>query len=214
MTMKPWPTILIILLVALVAAGCGSATSAPVAAPAPAEAPGDAPAGSSVAAPASAPAAAPATTLDTTYESALPLRNQLLLGTLELEESDFPITTQQAPALLTLWQGIRASMNSGAAAPAETDALLRQIQASLTPDQINAIREMRLTQVQLQEWARNAGVSTGTGELGATGQGQGGGQGLSPEARATRQAERGGVGEGGGLSRALLDAVIELMESK
>ncbi len=201
--MKSWPTILIVLLVAFAAAGCGSAPSVPPAAPA---------AGSPASTPVPASVPASAATLDTTYEGALPLRNQLLLGTLNLEESNVPITAEQAATLLPLWQGIRGAMDSGAAAPAETDALLRQIEAVLTPDQIKTIAEMQLTQVQLQEWARNAGVSTGTGEL--AGAGQGGGQGLSPEARATRQAERGGTGEGGGLSRALVEAVIELMESK
>ena len=53
----------------------------------------------------------------------------------------------------------------------------------------------------------------GAGGMG-TGQG-GGGRDLSPEERATRQAERGGTGaKQGGISTALLESVISLLESK
>ena len=108
-------------------------------------------------------------------------------------------------------------MNSGAAAQAETDALLKQIEAGLSAEQRTAIRGWKLTQVDLQEWARSRGITTASGNAAGSGMGSGepgGGQALSAEARATRQAERGGSAEGGGLSRALVDAVINLLESK
>ena len=96
---------------------------------------------------------------------------------------------------MPLWQGIRGTMNSGAAAQAETDALLRQIESSLTAEQLAAIRGWKLTQADLQEWARSQGIAVGTGNTaasGGAGTGQpGSGQTLSAEARATRQAERG-----------------------
>ena len=82
----------------------------------------------------------------------------------------------------------------------------------LTADQIAAIGELKLTQPALQEWAKSQGLSVGTGEGAATGGGSG--QSLSPEARATRQAERGGTGSTGGMAAALVDAVIKLLESK
>ena len=109
-------------------------------------------------------------------------------------------------------------MNSGAAAQAETDALLKQIEFSLTAEQLTAIRGWKLTQADLQEWARSQGIAVGTGNAAASGgmgSGEpGGGQALSAEARATRQAERGGSAESSGLSKALVDAVINLLESK
>jgi len=152
--------------------------------------------------------------LDTSYDKALPVRNQLLLGTLQLEETAQPLTTEQAATLLPLWQGIRGTMNSGASAQAETDALLRQIEAGLSQEQLAAIRDMRLTQTELQDWARSQGIALGS-ESGGMGSGEpGSGQNLSPEERATRQAARGGTGETGGLSRALVDAVIALLEAK
>jgi hypothetical protein len=114
--------------------------------------------------------------------------------------------------LFPLWQGIRATMNSGAASEAETNALLAQIEAVLTAEQVAAIGELKLTQTSLQEWAKSQGLSVGTGEGAASGAGSG--QSLSPEARATRQAERGGAGASGGMAAALVDAVIKLLGSK
>lgn len=158
-----------------------------------------------------------ATSLDSSYEGALPLRNQLLLGTLRLDESNQPLSPAQAASLLPLWQGLRGTMNSGAAAQAETDALLRQIESNLTAEQLATIRGWKLTQTDLQAWASSQGLAVGTGNGAGGGSGSdmpGSGQSLSPEARATRQAERGGAGESGGLSRGLIDAVIALLESK
>ena len=209
---KLWMTLGITVLTVFVLAGCGGAAGAP--APAPTQAAEAAPAAAAAPAVAAAPASGSTTALDTTYEGALSQRNQLLLGTLMLEESDWPVAAEQARTLLPLWQGIRGTMRSGAAAQAEIDALLKQIEAAMTADQIAAIREMKLTQAELQAWAKSQGLSVGTGEGAGAGAGQGGGQALSAEARATRQAERGGTGEGGGLSQALVDAVIAYVEAK
>jgi hypothetical protein len=142
----------------------------------------------------------------------LPQRNQLLLGILRLEDGADALTKDQAAKLLPLWQGIRATMKSGAASEAETTALLAQIEGALTADQLSAIGEMKLTQANLQEWAKSRGLSVGTGEGAAMGGGSG--QSLSPEARATRQAERGATGASSGTAAALVDAVIELCESR
>jgi len=204
---KLWMTLGITALAVFVLAGCGNSASAPASAPTQA-------AEAAPPAPVVAPTSGSTTALDTTYEGALSQRNQLLLGTLMLEESEWVVDAEQARTLLPLWQGIRGTMRSGASAQAEIDALLRQIEAAMTADQIAAIRKMKLTQAELQAWAKSQGLSVGTGEGAGAGAGQGGGQALSAEARATRQAERGGTGEGGGLSQALVDAVIAYVEAK
>ena len=196
--MKRMTTLGFLALLALILAACGGTSTAPAAA--------------SASAGAAPVATASASRLATSYEGALPQRNQLLLGTLRLEDGNSAVTKEQAGKLLPLWQGVRATMNSGAASEAETNVLLAQIEAVLTVDQITAIGELQLTQIKLQEWAKSQGLSVGTGE-GAT-MGGGSGQSLSPEARATRQAERGGVGTSGGMAAALVDAVIKLLESK
>lgn len=204
--MKQTITLGLLALLVLIAAACGGSPVAPAAAEAAAEP-------AAVQAAAVVPAAAPASRLDTGYEGALPQRNQLLLGTLRLEDSAAAaVTGEQAAKLLPLWQGIRATTSTGTASEAETNALLAQIEAALTDDQLTAIAAMQLTQTDLQEWGKSQGLSVGTGEGAAMGAGSG--QSLSPEARATRRAERGGTGTSGGMSTALLDAVIELLEAK
>ena len=153
-------------------------------------------------------------TLDVSYEGALALRNQLALGTLLLEEVDRPVTAEQVDELLLLWQALRGTMDSGASAQAEVDALLAQIESAMSDEQLAAIVSMQLTQADLQSWAQSQGLSTGEGLGPGGGSGQpGSGQSLSPEERATRQAERGGSG-GSGTSRALIDAVIDLLETR
>lgn len=163
------------------------------------------------------------TSLDTSYENALALRNQLLLGTLNLEDRPQAVSAEQAADLLPLWQGLRGTINSGASAQAEVDALLKQIERTMSAEQLAAIRGMKLTQTHLQAWAQGQGLTGGGGDStslagagGGMGTGQGGGGGnLSPEERATRQAERGGTGENrGGLSAVLIESVISLLESK
>lgn len=203
--MKRMLTLGLLALLALTMTACGGAPAVPAASGAAPEAAAE-PTASAVVAPAAA------SRLDISYEGALPQRNQLLLGTLRLEDGANAVTAEQAAELLPLWQGVRATLNSGAASEAETNALLAQIEAVLTPEQISAVGEMKLTQAKLQEWAKSQGLSVGTGESAAMGGGSG--QSLSPEARATRQAERGGTGPTGGMAAALVEAVIKLVESK
>ena len=150
--------------------------------------------------------------LDTSYENALSARNQLSLGTLELAGTDHAVSTEQAQLLLPLWQALLASQKSGVAAQEETSALLEQIEASLTPDQLAAISAMQLTQASMQSWASSNGIPlvAGSGSSGQPRQGQG----LSAQERATRQAQEGvTASNGGGASTALLTAVITYLES-
>ena len=192
--MKPIVWMTLIGLLALALTGCGSASQA--VAP-------------------EAPDTDAATTLDTSYENALALRNQLALGTLQLEDTSWPVTGEQADGLLLLWQALRGTTGSGAAAPEEVDALLDQIEGAMTAEQVAAIGAMRLTQADLQVWAQGQGLATGTGTVMGSGQ-PGGGQSLSPEERATRQAEREAAGgaAGGGTRQAVIDAVLGLLESR
>jgi len=193
--MKPRITITIILALAtLLLAACGGGES-----PAPASLDAD-----------------ESSTLDTSYDNALAVRNQLALGTLNLEDTPQAVTADQAATLIPLWQALRGTMNSGAAAQAEVDALLKQIEGAMSAEQLSTIRAMKLTQGDLRAWAQSQGLSAGTGSGSGVGSGQpSSGQGLSPEERATRQAEREAQGSNsGGLSKALIDAVITLLESK
>jgi len=149
--------------------------------------------------------------LDTSYEGALAVRNQLSLGTLELDGTPNAITPEQAEILLPLWQALLSTQKSGTAAQAEVSALLEQIESSLQSEQLVAIRGMQLTQSDMQAWAAASGVTLGSGG-GVPGQGQG----LSPEERATRQAQEGRTPNssagGGGAATSLLSAVIDYLD--
>ena len=148
--------------------------------------------------------------LPTDYEGALPVRNQLALGTLELSQTELEVTPEQAQVLLPVWQALRSLQQIGSAAEAETSALLAQIEAAVMPEQLQAIADMQLTFTGMQDWASANGIQMGTGG-GEPGQGQG----MSPEARATKQAEQGVTSDSGSkLSSALMDAVIVLMEAR
>lgn len=125
--------------------------------------------------------------LDTSYDDALNVSNQLVLGTIQLEETEQAVTPEQAAVLLPLWQALQGG---GVTAQAEVNALLRQIEGTMTPEQLEAIAAMRLTREDLQAWMQSQGLGMGGGP------GQAGSdQGLSPDERATRQAEFGN-GEG------------------
>ena len=121
--------------------------------------------------------------LDTSYPDALDARNQLMLGTIQLEGTGDAVTTEQAKALLPLWQALRG----GVTARQEVAAVLKQIEGTMTSGQLEAIAAMQLSQEDLRTWMQEQGPGVEGGFPGA-----GGGREISPELRATRQAEFGG----------------------
>ncbi len=146
------------------------------------------------------------TALDTSYPDALPVQQQLALGTLQFEGTARAVSAEQAARLLPLWQGLRGVLSSQNPAQAEIDALSKQIESGLTADQLAAIRDMQLTQTALFEWARSNGVSLGGGQRFGPGGGEGGGFAdlratiqaggeIPPELQATLEARR---AQGGG----------------
>ena len=160
-------------------------------------------------------AAAGSAVLTDSYDDALTIKNQLLLGTLRLEDTDQSITSEQAKALLPLWQGYAALTASGTAATEEIESVQNQIVEAMTGEQVAAIVDMRLTNAILQEFYVEAGLTeVKTPEPGVTPQSM---SDLSKEDRqATRVASGEEVGTGGGSGKgtALVSMVIELLESK
>jgi hypothetical protein len=158
-------------------------------------------------------APAPRAALADDYPDALPVRNQLALGIMELDETDLPVTPEQAVELLPLWQVMRSSTKTGTEPSAEVEALLEQMQETLTAEQLGAIREMRLTQTSLQVWVQEQGLTLGSGSgEGTPGSGQG--KNMTEAERAARQAEEGRTGSNssGGASTVILEAVISYLE--
>ena len=142
--------------------------------------------------------------LSETYTDALPIRTQLIVGTIKLEGSDQQVTAEQARQLLPLWQGSRALQRTGTGAQEEVAAVLNQIEDVMTPEQINAITDMRLTRTTLQETARSLGLVVGTDDIG-TGPGANGQRGTG-----TGQPLRSGPN----TSEMLLDELLAILESR
>jgi hypothetical protein len=121
------------------------------------------------------------------YPNALPVLSQLAIGTLKLKDTAHPIDKAEAQKLLPLWKVLRTLSTSNSAAVEEINAAIRQIERTMTPEQIKAIADMRLTQ---QDMAAVFGTAFG-----------GGSRTLTPEQQATRQAARqsgqGAFGPGG-----------------
>ena len=163
-------------------------------------------------------APAPVAELNEDYEDALTVKNQLILGTIRLEGTDQAISAEQAAELIPYWQVYRSLTESGTAATEETDAVQNQIIELMHPEQIAAIAALQLTNVDLQDFYVEIGVKEErdpslTPEADATGVPM---RDLSPEAKATAQAERGVVPQNAGSGRGvtMLDEILALLESK
>jgi hypothetical protein len=176
-----------------------------------------------------------------TTQRELPDSTQLILGTFKLEQTDRKIDQGQAAALLPLWKAYRALLESDSAAQEELDAVIRQIQENMTPEQLEVLentennpeasfallQELGVMPESVQQAeGSNGDQSPGGGFRGGGlpgGAGMGGGQGpgvapggdLSPEQRETLQAERGGTaGPGNRFGAMLIDPLIELLEER
>jgi hypothetical protein len=127
--------------------------------------------------------------LDTSYEGALSVSNQLMLGTLLLEETEHAVTPEQATALLPLWQALQGG---GVTIQAEIDAVLKQIEGQMTQEQLEAISRLQLTQEDMRAWMEEQGM--GGPRDGEGGPGPGGD--MSDE---DREAVRATMEAGGGF---------------
>jgi hypothetical protein len=77
--------------------------------------------------------------------------SQLIAGTLLLEETGLAVSAEQAPELHLLWMAFRSLNSSETAAQAEIEAVLTQIEDTMTADQLEAIAGMQLTSDGLSE---------------------------------------------------------------
>ena len=105
------------------------------------------------------------------FSTELPLASKLVMGTFKLTGANLTITPKEANDLLPLWQVYHELSTSDTAAPEEIDALVAQIQETMTPGQIQAINGMNLTQRDVFTFMREQGISFGNGTGTRTGQG-------------------------------------------
>ena len=76
----------------------------------------------------------------------LPEITKLVIGTLNLKETENAVTPEQAQELLPLWQVYLSLLSSDTAAQEEIDALVEQIGETMTAEQTQAIESMQLSQ--------------------------------------------------------------------
>ena len=112
----------------------------------------------------------------------LPKEMKLMLGTVKLDETDYAVDADQASQLLPLWKALRSLGESDTAAQAEIDAVISQIEDTMTSEQMKAIEAMNLTMQDFASVAQTLGIDTGFGN-GSFGD-------ANPEMRATAQAMR------------------------
>ncbi len=210
-----------LLLLPLLLAACGSTPAAvPEAAdsPPPVVAAAEDPQPSAAAVENSTPTPFAVAALNTEYADATSLRNQLAYGTLRLEGTDLEVTAVQAQSLLPLWQAIVALSGIETTAEEELTAVQNQITDALTPDQIQAIAAMQISNADLTAFYAERGVFVPTPAPGVT-KVPGSGKNISQEDKeATRTAASAlgtPVGAGGGAGQAartlLFDLVVELL---
>jgi len=174
----------------------------------------------------------------------VPASDQLLIGTLMLEDSELAVTHEQATQLLPLWQLMKSLAESDTTVQAEINAVLKQINQQMTAEQLAQIQTMDFSGQSMFQVLQDLGVSSnlpegfdpanvpddfqpgsmrpdvpglgpGAGQGSGAGPGAGlGGEGITPEMMATRQANM--QANGGGVQRrsnvALMNALIERLQ--
>lgn len=118
---------------------------------------------------------------------------QLMVGTFKLEDTAHAVTAEQAAKLLPLWKAYRSLSRDSSSAPAEREALEKQIEETMTAEQLKAIAEMKLTRQDMIDVVQSLGLALPE-QAGATGGSGQFGQGQQPPA-----GDMGGMPGGGAL---------------
>jgi hypothetical protein len=100
-------------------------------------------------------------------QSEISQATKLALGTMELDQTALAVDSEQAAQLLILWKAARSLSESNTTASQEIDALLKQIQNTMTSDQLNALEGMNLNSQAISAVVAN-GDASGTTVTGNT----------------------------------------------
>jgi hypothetical protein len=105
---------------------------------------------------------------------------QIAIGTIKLDGTENAVTTEQAKELLPLWETLQDLEGSDTAATEEKEALISQIQETMTTDQTQAITALKLSRQDMfsimQSQVQNVGgtQNNGTSQNGSTSTNRGG----------------------------------------
>lgn len=137
----------------------------------------------------------------------LPLASALAVGTVKLDQTAQEVTPAEAQKLIPLWEGLDSLMSSDTAAQAEVEGVINQIQSTMTPAQVSAIKAMNLKGSDESSifgqggFAFRGGANAqGTPQAGATPGAGGRRGGFAGGGAGGGFAFRGGGGAGGGFA--------------
>lgn len=126
-------------------------------------------------------------------------QEQLIVGSFNLEGTANAITSQQALELLPLWQTMKTLSTSDTVATQEIEALLKQIQETMTSGQMQAITAMDLTRTAMFTFIQEQGIETTFARRGGEGTGTNSEGGFQPpDGFVPGQGGGPGGGAGGG----------------
>ncbi len=176
-----------------------------------------------------------------TSAGSLPTVTQLLVGTMKLNGTAQDVTAKQATELLPLWQVYSELLTSDTAAQEEIDGLVKQIQETMTDEQMQAIQDMDLTQRDVfalmqqnsggtnrtSQSSSSSSQSNGAGfgppdggmPMGAPPDGGGvpGGANFQSQSSSGSNSTTTGSGQGqirSGIPSTLIQALVEMLQSK
>jgi hypothetical protein len=152
--------------------------------------------------------------LTTDYTDAASLRNQLAFGIMQLDGTANAVMPEQAKTLIPFWQGIIALSGNTTTAPEELSAVQDQIVATLTPEQLQAIAALQITNAGLSVFYAEYGIVLPTPIPGVT-KVPGSGSGKTEEEKAAAQATAAASGQSTGTGQSaktlLFEKVIEYL---
>ena len=164
----------------------------------------------------------------------LPAQTKLVLGVINLDETENAVTAEQAKELLPMFYVLQDLNESDTAAQEEIDGLTNQIQETLTDEQAQAIDAMSLSMRDVFAITQGSSGKSSSSDASSTAGESGGGMGGPPEMGGmpggVPSGMPGGMASTGATSAsedestrpamststpsALFDAVIELLQKK
>lgn len=158
---------------------------------------------------------------------------ELIVGTLKLEGTTQAVTAEQASKLLPLWQLRKELSTNSAAAPQEIQAVIDQIQSTMTTEQVQAIDNMKLTQQDAMTLVQEQGNTTQSSAKQSSSQSQNNGGGFAPpdggpgggipgmgpsmgttSSTTTQSAQLQSTNDSSASSSAMIDVIIQYLQKK
>jgi hypothetical protein len=92
----------------------------------------------------------------------------LAIGTIQLNETEHTVSAEQAAQLLPLWQTLQVLYSSDTTADQEVEALITQIQETMTEEQTQAIAALNLTRQDMMSIMQSQGMTMGGAQNGSS----------------------------------------------